>query len=152
MPSNITTAVDSLVNLVNDKGKISIDDASRELGIPSNILNEWATFLDQENIIHIEYKFTTPYLTKSADVKKEIRENAERISDTAELVIRRLSATLNFVMKSQPKIDRQKKRRDFLVTKLNGVIESAKKGRMDKEELKKLIYYYKVYKMDLQND
>ena len=53
MPINITTAVDSLVELVNRKGRISLEEASKELGIPENIINEWASFLEEENVILI---------------------------------------------------------------------------------------------------
>ena len=70
MDTNITTAVDSLVKLVNNKGRISVEIASKELGLPQNIINEWATFLDQEKIIHVEFKFTTPYLISKREETK----------------------------------------------------------------------------------
>jgi|SRR3989344_6305528 len=149
MPENITTAVDSLVKLVNDKGRISVDDASKELGIPGNILNEWAAFLDQEKIIHIEYKFTTPYLTKSRADKTEEKEKTKTTSDTIDLVIRRLSITLNFIIKSEPKNDRGRQQKDYLMRKINEFLEAAKKGKVNKAELKKFVEYYKVYKNSL---
>jgi len=149
MSENITTAVDSLVKLVNDKKRISVEDASKELGIPMNILNEWAGFLDQEKIIHIEYKFTTPYLTTVKETKKETQDKSEGSKDTIDLVIRRLGVTLNFIEKSNPKTDRQRKQKSFLMRKIGEVIELAKKGKVDKEGLKKLIGYYKIYKNSL---
>jgi DNA-binding transcriptional regulator YhcF (GntR family) len=149
MPENITTAVDTLVKLVNNKGKISVDDASKELGIPANILNEWATFLDQEKIIHIEYKFTTPYLTATKTTKIEEKEKTKTTSDTIDLIIRRLSITLNFIIKSEPKDDKGRKQRDYLIRRINEFVEDAKRGKVNKNELEKLVEYYKIYKSNL---
>ena len=146
MPENITTAVDSLVKMVNEKGRVSIDDASRELGIPGNILNEWASFLDEEKIIHIVYKFTTPYLITVKATRQETQNKNKINRDTIDLVIRRLSVTLNFITKSNPSTERQKQQKDFLMKKISEFIESARRGKISKEELQKLVKYYKVYK------
>ena len=86
MPVNITTAVDSLVELVNNKGRISLEEAARELGLPSNIINEWATFLEEENVLEIEYQFTTPFLI--AKSKKEADE--KDYSRDTEIIFRNL--------------------------------------------------------------
>jgi len=87
---NITTAVDSLVNLVNSKKRISLEDVSKELGIPEHILNEWATFLEEEGVLVIEYKFTTPFLL--AKIKKE--ENLKEYSQEADVIKRNLEVML----------------------------------------------------------
>ena len=62
MKVDISTAVDSLVNLVNEKQSIPLEDAAEELGVPENILNEWAVFLEEEHILKIDYKVTKPIL------------------------------------------------------------------------------------------
>ena len=86
MPVNITTAVDSLVELVNNKGRISLEEAAKELGLPSHIINEWATFLEEEKVLEIEYQFTTPFLIAKA--KKEIDE--KDYSRDTEIIFRNL--------------------------------------------------------------
>ena len=96
MPTNITTAVDSLVKLVNKEGRINLENASKELGIPQNIINEWSTFLDQEGIIKLEYKFTTPYLISK---KKEVNE----IKIDYEMILRKLDVMKSYLIKVQPK-------------------------------------------------
>ena len=98
MPINITTAVDSLVELVNRKGRISLEEASKELGIPENIINEWASFLEEENVILIEYKFTTPFLVATAtkiiiDIKELERE--------IEIITRKLEYMLSYLEKQE---------------------------------------------------
>ena len=60
--SIIETGVDKLVSLVNTNGRVSSPDAASKLGVGTNVIMEWADFLEEEGIISIEYKFTKPFL------------------------------------------------------------------------------------------
>ena len=142
MLENITTAVDSLVKLVNNKGRISLEDASRELGLPQNIVNEWAVFLDQEKIIHIEYKFTTPFL-----MSKEKEGESESKIDY-ELISRKLEVMQASVEKTQPKEDKQLKQKDYLVKEIKKLLDLTKKKKVTREQLEKLVEYYKIFKRE----
>lgn len=139
MIANITTAVDSLVKLVNNKGRISLESASKELGIPQNILNEWANFLDQENIIEIEYKFTTAYLISRRNDKKE-----EAVIDY-EMISRKLEVMEAHLNKMEPKNDKKAKQKQYLLKQIKSLIERARKKKIMKEELEKLVKYYRIF-------
>jgi len=106
MPLSITTAVDSLVELVNSKKRISLEDAAKELGLPENIINEWSVFLEEENVLEIEYQFTTPFLIAKA--KKELNEK-EDYSRDIEILIRELEVMLAHLNKIGIKHDIQLK-------------------------------------------
>ena len=139
MAANITTAVDSLVKLVNNKGRISLDSASRELGLPENILNEWATFLDQEGIIHIEYKFTTPFLmSKSSGEKKESTVDYE-------MILRKLQVMEAHLEKAKPAEEKQIKQKQYLLKEIKKLMDLTKKKKVTKEQLQKLIKYYAIF-------
>lgn len=140
MIGNITTAVDSLVKLVNQKGIISLEDASKELGLPQNIINEWASFLDQEKIIHIEYKFTTPYLMSKKSSQKE------EVSADYEMILRKLEFMQAYLNKIQPKEDKKIKQKEYLLKEINNLMEKTKKKKITKEELQKLVKYYNLFK------
>ena len=142
MADNITTAVDSLVKLVNQKGRISLEDASKELGMPTNIINEWAVFLDQERIIHVEYKFTTPYLISK---KKEGNEEA---APDYEMMQRKLEVMRAYLEKIQPREEKKIKQKDYLLREIIKLMESARKKKITKEELEKLVRYYSIFKND----
>ena len=58
----IETGVDRLVNLVNTEKKISIDDAAKKLNVSKVVVQEWAEFLEEENILGIDYKFSKTFL------------------------------------------------------------------------------------------
>lgn len=142
MIGDITTAVDSLVKLVKQKGKISLEDASKELGIPQNIINEWASFLDQEKIIYIEYKFTTPFLMSRK------KESGEDITTDYEMIQRKLEVMKAYLEKIQPKEDKRIKQKEYLLKEIDKSVESTKKKKITKEELQKIVKYYAIFKND----
>ena len=143
MDTNITTAVDSLVKLVNNKGRISVEIASKELGLPQNIINEWATFLDQEKIIHVEFKFTTPYLIS----KREETKN-KKVDVDYEFITRKLEFAEATLMKEQPRDDKRIKQRSYLLEEVKELIQLTRKKKITKEQLEKFINYYKVFKRE----
>ena len=142
MIGDITTAVDSLVKLVKQKGKISLEDASKELGIPQNIINEWASFLDQEKIIYIEYKFTTPFLMSRK------KESGEDTTTDYEMIQRKLEVMKAYLEKIQPKEDKKIKQKEYLLKEIEKSVESTKKKKITKEELQKIVKYYAIFKND----
>ena len=58
----ITTGVDSLINLIKKEKRVSFEDAAKILKLSIKTIESWASFLEEENEILVEYKFTTPYL------------------------------------------------------------------------------------------
>lgn len=90
--ANITTAVDSLVSLINEKKRISMEEAAHSLGLPESIINEWASFLEEEHILGIEYQLTTPILV-AVDTREEEESKKSDISDEnieRDLLIRKI--------------------------------------------------------------
>ncbi|MAG47250.1 hypothetical protein CL617_01475 [archaeon] len=97
MQLSINTAVDSLVNLINEKKRILLQDASKELNIPDNVIMEWSTFLEEEKIISIEYKFSKTYLVVRKKNKKAAKEEIENLKSLKNVLKRRLEYMLKFV-------------------------------------------------------
>lgn len=128
MKVNIETAVDSLVNLVKDKKDISLEDASKKLGVPENIVNEWAVFLEEEGILNVYYRVTRPFLKVSEDTKK-IADEKEDIEIEKENLIRKVSYILSGIRMYKIGVIKDIKTEDDIRTILN------KKNRT-KEETK----------------
>ncbi len=97
MPINIATAIDSLVELVKSRKKIELEEAAKSLALPINIINEWANFLEEEGVIKITYKFTTPYL----EIKEQVqsKEDQEQLKRRLDLSVRRLQLMLSRLAK-----------------------------------------------------
>ncbi len=76
----ITTSVDALIQLLRTVKHIKIEDAAKELNMPEEVIQSWVDFLMEENIVGIEYKFTTPYiyLNKDKESEKKKKEEEER--------------------------------------------------------------------------
>jgi len=103
--SIIETGVDKLVKLVNEKGKVSSFDAAKELGVSNTVVMEWADFLEEEDIISIEYKFTKPFLVPRKLGKKEIQEKAKEFSGKKDVFVRKAEVSLSFLDKEAAKLN-----------------------------------------------
>lgn len=98
MKVDIETAVDSLVRLVQEKKLIALDEAAKMLGVPENIVNEWAAFLEEDKILKIDYKLTKPYLKTAEDTVK-IAAEKEDVASEKENMIRKLNYMLAAIQK-----------------------------------------------------
>ncbi len=98
-PKSLTTAADELINVVRREKEISFSQVAKELGVSTQTIEAWATFLEEDGVLSVKYKMTTPYLTlplpgKSEKQKKgadalfqdklenaEIKSELENVSD-----------------------------------------------------------------------
>lgn len=98
--SLISTGVDQLINLVYKNKRISLDQASKELGIAQKVIEEWARILEDEGIIRIDYQFTTSYLVWAGEViaepdkVKELREQRDSLLVEVEGLSNRVAGLL----------------------------------------------------------
>lgn len=132
--SIIETGVDKLVNLVNKKGKISAEDAAKELGVSPTVVMEWVDFLEEEGIIKTEYKFTKPFLVARKLAKKDIKEKAKEFTGKKEVFVRKAEVSLSFLDKESEKLKGLKEEFDKIKQDLGLDIGSIKD---ELEELKK---------------
>ncbi|MCX8147443.1 MAG: hypothetical protein N3D84_03175, partial [Candidatus Woesearchaeota archaeon] len=75
----VKTDVDRLLALIKEKKEVSVEEAAKILNIPAKTVESLSDLLEEEGLLHIKYKFTTPYLTseipvKAAAKKKEAEE------------------------------------------------------------------------------
>ncbi len=67
----VTTEVDELITLVQTKKEISIADAAKALHTSEAAVEQFADLLQEEGILELKYKFTTPYLTYKSGERAE---------------------------------------------------------------------------------
>lgn len=58
----ITTDVDALMSLVEEKKRVSFEDASKELDLPLPTIENLSSFLEEGRLLDVQYQLTTPYL------------------------------------------------------------------------------------------
>ena len=136
--SIIETGVDRLVELVKLNNRISVIDAAKKLGVSREIIEEWADFLEEEGIISIEYKFTTPYLVERKLTKVQVEKKAKEFHGKKEVFIRKAEMTLGSLDKEAQKLRKLKGEFDKLKGELGLEIDNVK------EELKELERYEKL--------
>lgn len=73
----VKTDVDRLLSLVKEKREISFEEAAKQLGIPAKTVESLSDLLEEEGMLHIKYKFTTPYLASEAGSAKTKKESKE---------------------------------------------------------------------------
>jgi len=59
----ISTGVDSFLRLLNEKKRIELNDAAKELKLAPNQLKDWAMVLEENGVIKIDYQLTKIYLS-----------------------------------------------------------------------------------------
>lgn len=70
----VTTDVDRLVELLKKKREISVKEASEELGVSLEIVESWVSFLEEEGLVSLNYKFTTPFISYLEHEEEEVVE------------------------------------------------------------------------------
>ncbi len=91
----LETNVDKLVKLVNEKKKISLQEAAKKLGVSSSLVEEWADFLEEEGLIRIEYRFATPFLIARELSEKEIVKKEQELKSNKKLLLGKAESIVN---------------------------------------------------------
>lgn len=79
MAVGIKTGADHLLSLVEKEKKVSVKKASQELGVSLEVIEAWATVLQTQELIDIEYKFMGIYLFYEGPEKKKEQEKVQKI-------------------------------------------------------------------------
>ncbi len=62
MPEEVKTGADRLLDLVKRSKEIAMSAAANELGASVQTVEAWANFLEEDDLVTVKYKFTTPYI------------------------------------------------------------------------------------------
>ena len=97
--SLLKTGVDRLVSLIQEKKRISVPEAAKELGVSQIVVEEWADFLEEEGIISIDYKFATTWLIEKKLKKEEIEKKVKEFHGKKDIIVRKSESLLSFLDK-----------------------------------------------------
>src|SRR3989344_3639130 len=120
MPEDtVHTDADHLLSFVKERGEMAIPEIARELKLSSETLESLAELLEEEGLIQIKYKFTTPYLLPAAPHE----EGAEKTE--SEIFVEKESAAEGSGIGEKIKIDDKADIKKAAPTKLS---EAQKKA------------------------
>lgn len=132
----LQTEVDSLVSLIEEVERISVREAAKKLGVPASTVSEWASFLEEEGMINIEYKFTTPFLVKKGLTAEEAKEIDEQTADERDIFERKSESMLSYLNKLDQEVDSLKEIFEDLGKHFNSRFSDTKKEFKDLEKAK----------------
>ena len=144
--SFIETGVDKLVKIVNERGRIALSDAARELGVSASVVQEWVDFLEEEGIIGVEYKLTKPFLVGRKLTKKEVEDKVKEFASKKEIFVRKAEVSLSFLEKQAEDLRKVKNEFDKLkgglgleLDKVRNEVTELEKYQNMRQELQKQI-------------
>lgn len=136
--SVIETGVDKLVNLVKERGRIALQDAAKELGVSTTVIQEWVDFLEDEGIISVEYKLTKPYLVERKLTRKEVEAKAKEFTSKKEVFVRKAEVSLSFLEKQAGELKGIKGEFDRLKQELGMELDSVREDLRELERYQQL--------------
>ncbi len=76
----VRTGVDELLDLLanNPNTKLALTEVASQLKLDAEVVQTWIDFLVEENIVGIEYKFTTPYIYLNKVIKKNEEQSEQQ--------------------------------------------------------------------------
>lgn len=79
----VETGVDRLIEILSDGKKHFLEEISRKINVPVDVMQLWIDFLVEEKVISLEYTFTKPYVFLNKDVPKILKR--DKMESLAEL-------------------------------------------------------------------
>ena len=110
--------------------------------MPVSTVSEWASFLEEEGVINIEYNFTTPFLVKKKLSAEQIENIKSSVQEEKDLFDRKSQSTLTYLNKLEEEVDTLKSLCDDLGKNFKSRLSASKrefcKFAKAEEEQKKL--------------
>jgi len=134
----IETGVDKLVELLKKKGRMSFQDAAKELGVGVDVIAEWADFLSEEGILGVEYRFTTPFLIDRKISREEMQKKTREFEDKKDIFVRNAEGTVSVLRREAENMKRIKTEFESLKKGLGIGLDSIRKEVTELENLEQM--------------
>ncbi len=122
----VITGVDRLMALLDKKNSVSVVEAAKELAVPRVVIEEWVDFLEENGIIEVEYKFTTPYITKKELTKPELEKKTKEFVGKREGFVRKVETAYKSIDLGTEAISRLKDEFELVSREIQKGSESIK--------------------------
>ena len=130
---DIITGIDKLVQLINRRNEISLEEAAKELNIDKTVLEDWVEVLEAEKLVKVNYKFSNMFISGSKTTSKDALKTASHVVSSKEAFNRKIDATIHALDKETE--DYQQVRTRFLSIQ-HQIKDEIKTVRKELAELK----------------
>ena len=140
----LETGIDKLIKLVKSSGKISVEEAAKELEVSKKVIIGWAESFEKEGLMSFEHRFLNTFLTLRDMTKQEFEVKSKELNGKREIIIRKAQGTLYYFSKEKEKFKEVIK--EF--SKLKRLVYKNKSLKNELQEFKK----YKQMKDNLDKE
>ncbi len=92
----IFTDIDKLISLIKEKKRVELNEVAHILGVSASTVEEWASFLEKEGIISLDYSLSDVFLVwkepSQEEVKRREEEELKRELAKASDILRKIPA------------------------------------------------------------
>jgi hypothetical protein len=138
--ANLETGVDKLVKLVQREKKIELNEAAKQLGVSSTVVQEWADFLEEEGLVETQFSLSKAFLVEKRLTKQEVEKKGKEYDNKREAFTRKVDATLKQLENETADFESIKKQYNALKDHIGDQIDAVK------EEIEQLRHYEELKK------
>ena len=77
----VKTGADRLLDLVRNSKEVALSQAAKKLGVSAQTVEAWANFLEEDGLVMVKYRLTTPYIAvpevRTAGKKPQVQEGSD---------------------------------------------------------------------------
>lgn len=168
--SNIKTGIDRLVDLLNERKKLSTQQASNLLNIEKDVVEEWAELLEQEGIAKITFKFSKTYIELKSIDSKKVKSSVKQVYSERDAFQRRIESTIRELNKDTSGFEKLKTEYNKIQKSIKGELDTIREQtkelekfdnlknnveadiKAQKKDYEKFVDSYKKYFSDFENN
>lgn len=135
---NITTGIDRLLNIVEERKKISAEKAAKELNLGKDVIEEWAELLEQEKIVTLTFKFSKMQIEAKKITEKTVFNSAKQITAQKEAFSRKIEATIKAIDNETAGFDQVKAEFEKIQGHIKTELETVRKEMKELERFDSL--------------
>ncbi|MFP4567578.1 MAG: hypothetical protein ACLFN8_01410 [Candidatus Woesearchaeota archaeon] len=106
----IKTGADKLIDIIQETNRISLDDASKALGVSGELVLEWAEFLEKEKLISIDYSFSKVFFKTRVMSSSDIKSSAKEVVHEKDAFLRKVEYAISSLDRESVNFDEIKKK------------------------------------------
>lgn len=154
----IETGVDKLIELIERKKDLSLQEAANLLGVPKVVVEEWVSFLEEEGLISVDYKLGKTKLQLKELSPQDVQRKGKEFVSQKEGFLRKLESTLSTIEKEHDWLQKIKKEFTDLaqevhkeVSSIEGELGTLEKFESLKADLdKEIVLQEQAYKEEIR--
>ncbi|MGM5481756.1 MAG: hypothetical protein ACQESE_05105 [Nanobdellota archaeon] len=123
----ISTGIDRFAQLINKHKKLSSERAAKLLNIDKEVIEEWAELLEQENIVSLNYKFSTMYIEAKEQTKDDVVRAAKEVYSERDALKRKVDAAIRSIDKDTSGFEEVRKEFDIVQKHIKDELEKVRK-------------------------